>query len=678
MTQYLILAQSNVTASSLEVWRKVLAWKEEAAQESCPQAIILNRQAYTAEGGTFGYTDTVERIKRLAKGEAATFPLNNVVVLVDSICPTEMSVVAETTSWHNLVAMLILTFPEIKWVFGAVVGELTLDVASDNKTPPDGHIFYKTCRFPLREHSLVSLTTAPRRDPIFDPTGLREWIRCCTNNKLTQLFKAQSQEESFFLARRNYRAAAIDEEIDYALMHAHAAYRYGFRADVVTSWALMEEIFQEGDWPGKRRHGYELLLEDMRLVFPDRPFNVHLSNLESERAVVCPLLANRHDKSLWRFLITTGQDSRNDDLIKANEKYLDIKNPGRGQLLFKPIGGITDLWQKGGLYDDLGNQHRRGNAKGYHWPPLIRQRERGWGEKFKRNLRHEFKSSSTAAVDDHLDGHGAPGKLALIAASLIRRAVELQKEAISSAEYLRCAMLAADAAEYLGGKTPTLSLTAITIKNDCEVRAECAFVGTGNSFALQRRFQEISQEVKAVTCWFHDGARAAAESKSTIFNRLVLAYREAGQVEEEHDCLVEFRRSNRKLNRPRGRNRFNPLSWVLHAALCYGEAVMASLGSILFVTLVWVSLISITSWLIDSGIAALTTISFNKQFDMETFIKVVSRTIGWMFGGNVEGCEEASSPSCLWLSALSSFGVLIGISHIGILISYLYSLIARK
>jgi hypothetical protein len=649
----------------------------------CPEGIVYDAQAQPAEAGTQGYAMLVELIKRLAKGDSETLLLNEVTILVDSVCPTQMSAVSEDTSWHNLVAMLVLTFPEVRWVFGTVVGDLILSETPRNEARAEGlqsdlQTPSKVHEFPLQDHNLVSLLTALRRDPLFDPTGLREWVRHCTNSKLQQLNDPQGNIEPFAIVRRLHQAAAIDEEIDYAYMHAHAAYRYGFRADVVSSWALMKDRFGEKGQEIKESHGYELLLEDMRLVFPDRPLKTHLSDLKNGRGVECPLLANERDDSSWRFLITTGQDSLTSTLISDNERYLALKSPPRRwDLLYKPIGGITDLWQKCGLYKELGDSHstggnclRQGNASGFEWPP--EGLRNGLGGKVTSSTKSEFRKSDKSGGYSYNEGHGAPGKLVMVAASLIRRAAELQKAAISPAEFLRVAVLATDAVEYLGGKTPTLSLTAIVIKNDCEVRAECAFVGTGNSFSLKRRFREISEEVEAVTSWYHDAARASAEAKSTILNRLALVYREAGQVEEEHDCIVEFRRSNRKLNRPRGLSIYNPLAWFVHGILSYGEYVMASLERVIVITLGWICLISAVSWVLDSGTLALSNISFRKEFDMDTFVKVVTRTIGWMFGGNA----EYSSYS--WFSILSWFGVLVGVLHIGILISYLYSLISRK
>src|SRR5262249_15120838 len=150
-----------------------------------------------------------------------------------------------------------------------------------------------------------------RREPLLDPTGLREWVKRRTNDVLSLLRKPGDSGE-LGLPERKLRAVSIDEEAEYALMHGYAAYRYGFMADVVTSWSLMERVFDKE----REAHGYSLILEDMRLKFPDKPATVHLSRLRAcslpDGAVTgrghhCPLLDDARDLSSWRFLITTGQ-----------------------------------------------------------------------------------------------------------------------------------------------------------------------------------------------------------------------------------------------------------------------------------------------------------------------------------------------------------------------------------
>lgn len=646
MSQYIILARSEITARSLAVWRQICGQGADSDNTyDFPKPIVFDVRSHAGEAGATAYRSLVGQIERQTRNDTGSPPLNDIVVLVDSIRPTQMSAVSESLTWDHLIALLVLTFPEIKWVFGVIAGDASLKAGQ--------------LQFPIRDHSLLSLLVTPRRDPLFDPTGLRDWVRCCTNHSFEQAFKRAGdgieKMVPFTLARRKLRAAAIDEEVDYAILHAHAAYRYGYRADVVTTWSQMKFMFGQVGSGCQASHGYELILEDMRLAFPDKPATTHLSNLRTGRAVACPLLDDSRDASRWRFLVTTGQEDEGSELIEENEAYLEEKRRGRGAVLFKPVGGIMELWQKSGLYEEPNEGQRAGNAVGFEWPPTV-----SWDEAY--------------------DGHGSPGKLGLVAAALIKRAGDLQKSAVLPTEYIRCALLATDAVELLGGKTPMLTFTGISIKNECEVRAECAFIGAGYHFTLNRRFAELSGEIESVTRWFYRDVRprTGLDAKTMVLNRLVLAYRDAGQVEEEQACLVQFRRMNRVLSRPHGWSSLNPFAWLVHTMLWYGEAVMASFGRILVVILLWICGLSFALYVVDTYCAApvapqnvAVAVSSNYN-DSTSWLTSVSSALSWMFGGS------ASDRGRVVRHALSWIGVLTGVFHAGLLISYLYSLIARK
>lgn len=105
--------------------------------------------------------------------------------------------------------MLILTFPEIHWAFGVLAHK------------SQRRIGQSTIRLRLCE-------IGPSRDALFNPTGLTQWV------------KRRSTAE---MPYRKLGACSIDEEKSYAYLHAYTAYRFGFRVDVVTSWALMNELF---------------------------------------------------------------------------------------------------------------------------------------------------------------------------------------------------------------------------------------------------------------------------------------------------------------------------------------------------------------------------------------------------------------------------------------------------
>jgi hypothetical protein len=377
MPTYLILCQSKVTALALEAWRNLLGGASLYGAEQVPAPIIFDASLLPEEGGSTSYRALAQRVE-FAAGPNSSIP-RETVVMVDSVTATKLSAISEKGTWDHLIAMLVLTFPEIRWVFGMILGEST--------------------GLRIEDHGLASLLTQPHREPLMDPSGLREWIRSRTNIAL-KLLKSE-----FELPERGEQAAAIDEETDFAFMHAYVTFRYGYRADVVTSWALMASLFGESALR-QGGHGYSLILEDMRLNFPDKPAHVHLSRLRI-RADHCPCLDLKSDSSEGRFLITTGQTGSEKRIVLENEEYLGLRGKGRSGCLLKPVGGIVDLWAQIGPQTKL---------PGFLWSPVD-------------------------LPDELTDGHGSPGKLALVATTLLHRAREVRKQAATVPEFIRGAVL---------------------------------------------------------------------------------------------------------------------------------------------------------------------------------------------------------------------------------------------
>lgn len=609
MAHYVTLCQSDVAAQALEVWRELLGEKRLQAIDQVAKPIIFDPRLCFQENGSVAYQILVDRIESSVDLDRNSLGENGVVVIVDSVRPSGLSAISDGGTWDHLIAMLILTFPEIRWVFG-VVQE-------------------KSEGFPAEDHQLLTLLTRPRRESLLDPTGLREWVKSRTTAALR--VKGQDHQE-FELPKRCERAAAIDEETEYAFAHGYTAYRYGFRTDVITSWDLMQNLFGRSALE-RGGHGYSLILEDVRLNFPDKPAKVHLSRL-SVRGELCPCLGGTSDDSKWRFLVTTGQMGDDKKLMSENEEFLKArKTSKRGDILYKPVGGIVDLWSKAGLTESLSGGVRPGNAEGFIWPPALHQ-------------------------EGPTDGHGSPGSLSQVASTLLRRARDIRRNADTVTKFIRGAVLATDATELLGGKTPTLTLSGLALKHEFEVKAECAFVGAGYHFGVTQRLKELDLEVSAVTRWFHakNQKRSSWDAKASIVNLLTLVFREAGRMEEEHECLVALRRINRKISRPRN---LDPLAWFAHISLAYGEWLLGSFSLFSLLAASWVVvLVGIAWWLGSRGV--------------ETPIESTSKVVNWFFGGSAESGE-------LWpIMLLSWVGVLAGVFHLGILISYLYSLIARK
>lgn len=627
MPHYLILAQSEATASALGAWLELLGEKPLNPEDR--RRIIWDRPA-EREGAVDAYETLVRRIEVAARGNEDRVPLNQVVALVDAVRPSLLSAVEGSGSWDNLIAMLILTFPEIRWVFGVATREDKAPCWSETIEP---------------HHSLLSLLNSIRRDPLFDPSGLRDWVRACTNDGLKAV-------DDLKLPTRPEMAAAIDEEIPYSYLHSYIAYRFGCRADVVTTWALMNKQFTE---KGKS-HVYWLLLEDMSLNFPDRESRKHLLRLADERAQYCPQLDSTNadvEKSEYRILVT-GQTRPNSDVLTQNRAYLRSKAYGKGKVVLKPASGMFDLWEEAGLFRKRPGSRRIGNAPGFYWPP------------------------GPPGDANEGTGHGAPGKLLLVAEVLIRRAEALLKKVECVGEAVQGAVLATDALELTGGRTPTTAIEALSLKHRFEVLAECQFSGVEYHIKIKPRIEEIALETRAISLWFHKRQRASAvlNAQMHILNQLVRILREHNQFDEEKMCFNWIRYLHNSLWM-----RQKPLRFIFWPILRYTEFLLNSFGRFSIAIIGWVVVLALLyqqlhlyhpAQSVDLCASTLQAIELHQcpappefGYFWEAFKRFFNHT------------SDPSSPSTLW-SILTAIGVIAGLGHIGIFISYMYTLVARK
>jgi hypothetical protein len=618
--KYLILAQSQVTAQALNSWLPLLGQQPLTVGDK--RLIVWQPDNMDANLMTASYEFLASQIEQAARNEDGTLPMDQVVVLVDSMKPDELTAIYEKYSWENLLALLILSFPEIHWCFSLAIDP----------------------NFPVG-NSLESCTTPYVRNSLFDPIGLRDWVRSRTNVHLRRL------GDDLQLPVRTDRAAVVDEEKPYAYLHAYTAYRFGSRTDIVTTWTLMEHLFGDGD---ANPHGYWLLFEDMSLNFADKPNDVHLLRLDryreegiwQGRAEWCPKLDSRSplENSDYRILITTGQ-ARDDTTLKENESYLqETKQNGNGKALFKPAEGIFGLWGKANLFSK--KSWFKGSRDEIHCECLP-------GDD---NLVSPNKKAGSGRK-----GHGAPGKLMLIAETLIRRSRALLNKADCVEAAVQGAVLATDAFELTGGRTPTTAVDALTLKHHFEVLAECQFYGVGHHIDTEWRWEDIQAETEQISHWFQpaEAKKAKLDAEIHILNRLVRVFREYNRFDEEQQCMIKARRVHNSLwlRKTPWRRLFTPF-------LRYFELLMHSFFSF-FVCLGLCILIFAYLFMLTAPYT-----SFGHGlFDSVSSILSISTP-----------ATHGGSPSDLQFpySVLACLAIVAGVTHLGVFISHLYTLISRK
>jgi len=630
MRTYLILAHSEVTANALNSWLKIMGAAVLPAGDK--RRIVWDDNALGADAAITAYELLVSRIEQAIKAEDGTVPMNEVVVLVDSVRPDKLSAIYEECSWEHLLALLILSFPEIHWAFGVV---------EDDGSFPVGH-------------TLETLWAKCHRNPLMDPTGLRTWVRSQTNREL------RKTGDDLKLPERKALAAAIDEEGHYAYLNAYTAYRFGCRADIVTTWALMKELFGSDD---RTSHGYWLLLEDMSLNFADKPDKTHLLRLEryidedkneQGRAFWCPKLNSGDvmEDSEHRVLVTTGQ-SRDDSTLEDNQNYLRAKKKGKGKWVFKPARGIFGLWRDAELLTKQSFfKSARNVVLDFEWPPELPSKYTSWRKVIVwRSSRRGHK------------GHGSPGKLMLVTGTLIRRSRALLMKTGSIEDAIQGAVLAVDALELTGGRTPTSAVDALTLKHHFEVLAECQFSGVAHQIDTKWRLKEIDSETESISGWYQQKEieKAKLNALMHVLNRLVQVFREHNNFDEEQQCMIRARNIHNSLwlKKYPWRYPFKPL-------LRYFELLMKSISWFVVCLALWVLAFG---WLFKW--AASYPTYWHGLFDAMTSIFAISGPFSHQLSH--VGFQVPS-----FYAAVVCCAIIVGIAHLGVFVSHLYTIVSRK
>lgn len=613
-------------------------WKLLLAYLAASQSLSISRQSFCSLPR---YSDVARHVRMIAETDleedfgrvGATLELlldtsQPVTVLIDGMIPSELNPLLGA-SWEALVARLILGYPEVRFLC--------------SRTEPE---FAKL-------HGLANLFR-PTIEPLFDGSGLRDHVRkragksASATTTVTTVEKGRTEEPlsgAPYLARRKRIAIALDEEVAYSHLHAYAAYRFGFRAVPVQSAALADDLLHvprspatTSDCAGRSKAPPDLVLEDIYLNFADgRP---GMSDLANKRHSAWESL----EKAKHRIFVTSGyhdepaKSAKNRAYIAEQKASLTTEGERRHiRVLHKPYAGIFRLWQGSGLAraicwtDEHGKTHR-GVAEGFIWPPR----------------------KESFSTEGH--GHSSPGVLMVIADSLIKRAKKLLPDVISVEQAVRGAVLANDALELLGCRTPTLAVEALRLKHRFEVLAECHFSGVEHHIQLKERLDEIRRDVAAISQWFGRKQRetAALNAEMQILLNLVHVFRDNGQFDEEHICMARVRQIHHTLWMRESSSGFAlPWRMVFWPFFRYVEGLLASFPFFVLSLIAWSVII-----------AAL--------FNLTHYGNVAEATFNTFFGFGWPS-EEANVSR--WVAGLA---MLAGIGHLGIFVSHLYTIVSRR
>lgn len=574
---------------------------------------------------TISFTDVLplyESVCQVIEQKTDFAGLRNSVAVVDlqflnlaslNVAPNPLSTSQQKSHASlTLACLLVLSFPELRWLFYGWQGK---NPAAKIRT-----------HHAVSTENLTEIIAGPYVAPLFDPSGLRNYLRACIKNS------PETKEQAKALSLREHHCAAIDDEESYAFLHGYVGYKLGLRVHTVTTESMLSEVFGQPVVVGQggAATAAEMTFEDIFLNFPDRSSeDYHLSDLRKRDELYPGLPQVKR-----RIFITAGH--QNVDWYDENQAYIEeLKVTGRAvEPVYKPSGGIYNILEKGELLFDYWSRRR------VEWRAAQPGPEGG-----------------VAAQT----GHSAPGRLLLIAERLIARADTILRQAVTVQDCIHGATLVLEAQELLAYRTPTTSLEAIALRHQLETMAECMFYGVGYSKDVKNRFVEIEAEVKAVGQWFHSSVRERSmlNAQMSITTEVMRVFREAGQFDEEQQCLIHLRELHRRaflLNRPKLKF-INPVLW-------YVEKLVSSFPLFVVAILFWPTLFGFLSWV--------TGAQFGEPGSIQHWNGHMTHSFVIFFGiGPAEFPKSFAQPFTVLL-------MILGFMHLGIFITHLYTLLSRR
>jgi len=392
----------------------------------------------------------------------------------------------------------------------------------------------------------------------------------------------------------------------------------------------------------------DLLLEDVSLKFADRP-KASIASLE-ERAMHFPGLAyplappagSRRVQRL-RWLVTSGQVARGaaeDDGDARTLREHERAHGGDGGVIFKPVAGIYDLCRQARL-----------RLSGFAPPAL-----------------HDAPRSH---------GHGAPGKVALVARTLVARARALREARPALEGQLLAAVCALDALELSGGESPMLGFEALSLRHECEVLAECSFGGLQHRIEVQERFADIRDALQTLAVKVVGPSRRLAQlnAEVSILTALMRVFRDHARFDEEFACLNRIRDVNFLLGLQRRPTLVEPMTWLAPlrwAAHGYFNLLIRSPQHFIGAILAWLTVLAMALYLTGYDGASITGSAV-----ICALLDAVSTFIG--MGGPVhpESCTFQPGPGTTYFAVVGS-AIVLGAVHLGIFVSFVYTLLARR
>lgn len=594
------------------------------------------------------YNDLVVRLETFVDEE------RDLTVIVHGADPEKLNPIRHEVmggrrcvAWSVLISWLILTFPDIDWVF----------VPTVKQREKNGNGWIERYGF----------VRAFREDPpsLFDPWGLRNDIRenarnyskaCLEDADRNDLPPTSKSFLAPYLKLREGWVATLDEERAFCHLNAYMAYRFGYRAAALNSFGVAEAYLTTV------KEGPTYTLEDRFLNFCDGPAG--LSEL-NERNKKFPLLKKVKEHRV----LVTGDDHNFPNGDGTEFKQNDFKT------VLKPYGGIFRLKKEielkvpdrnGGAAEvaSLGLFARLASA--FH---NCRWGVEGYAFDWKGRIAAPTEGAGSGERME-VEGHSSPGALTLIASTLLQRARALLPNANSVSAGSKGAVFSNDAFELLGGRTPTLACYALRIRHEFEIIAECSFAGVEHALDMEMRLEEVQQEIRFVSAWLTQKRQmlSVLNLEMDTINRMTLRLREAGQFGEEQRCLVRTRQISSRLYVPSGKwSWMFWMFWMLCPVLPYINYLLKGFEQFILSLVLWVVLFTLLFGFSDPS----------PGFDPEVGLHHALST--FLLLGQPFGVGEADVNGLTRLQYwLTIWAILMGFFHLSLLIAHMYTIVARR
>ena len=574
-------------------------------------------------------------------------------ILVDEIDASSLNPLV-SQSWSGLIAMLILAFPDVRWTFCVIRG------CPDRTKDEQGKKTDEYCRWLTfrARHGLSSLT-APRATPLFDGHGLRQWVICQINTH------SKLEGKGAYVAERPYCAVVLDEERSYSQFSALMAYHNGFRVHAVETWREAKSLLDSPDSISTEDAEILLTIEDLYLNFPDQGAETGNSDLENRgkhlKTLALPSKKKgkeAENQGIHRRFLTVGHRKNKDEVAKRRKNWrilaeAEKRQFGRNikhskQVVLKPATGLYALWEGMGLSSTTWTKGGvpTKSAPGYSWPPVFDQKK-----------------------DD--EGHSANGRLEQIAEFLLDRAKSQLPNSNAVSKSIRGAVLASQALELLGCKTPPLSQEALSLKHRFEVMAECQFPGVEYHLSMDKRVADIKLNLKALSKWLRPKRRRdfRYNGGAQILSRLINILEEFNEFEEAEFCRGRVRSLHRRIELRDAWKQQRPGKFFVTLVLgTYTDWVLRSLTHF---AVTWLALLGFYFFLFA------VTSGWN-WFEAQHQAVYSLLTINIYEGPKAVPSGEVQIPEYAWWYPISYFAAATGALNIGLLITHLYGRISRR